>query len=145
MQTLCFDCLLSSVLQFGDHFPHAAAQCLELGRAPDSTLCDLYHRPFIAVLLCVGYDRRLGRRWQRLTMTDQVRPSHELVERPAQLPAQMAGDSRGCARQNQQRQHPRDCNHPHRSLGEKTVAARLLDRRPQLALVGIDGAPLRRR
>src|SRR5437762_3667345 len=64
---------------------------------------DLYHWSFIAVLLCARHDRRLRRWGQRLAMTDQIRPSNQLVERPTQLAAQMPGDARCRAGQNQDR------------------------------------------
>jgi hypothetical protein len=54
----------------------------------------------------------------------------------------MSGDARSGASQNQQRQDTSDRDYTHRARREEAVAACLLDRRTQLALVRIDSALL---
>src|SRR3954469_2197474 len=94
VQTLGFHRLPPPVLELGDHLAHAAAQSLEFGRALHPARRDFDRSaPVVAVSMRPRDERRLRWRRQRLAVPDQLRPAHQLFERPTQLPAQMAGDA----------------------------------------------------
>src|SRR5450759_74792 len=85
--------LTLTVLELRHHLTHAASERLEFGRAAHPARSDLNGRPpsGAAVLSrSARYDRALGRRRKRLTVSNDLRPSHQLVERAAQLPAEMS-------------------------------------------------------
>ena len=76
-------------------------------------------------------------------MGDQIGPSHQLVERPAQLPTQMPCHSRRRPREKQQGENAADRHQPYGARGKEAVSPRLLRRALQLPFVRIDRRPLR--
>src|SRR5712671_2947721 len=88
VEALRLDRLTSAVLELRHHFAHASSQRLELRRAPYSAGRDLDGRAALAIFAGTARDDgTLGRRRQGLTMTNELGPADQLVQRPAQLSA----------------------------------------------------------
>src|SRR5438876_578544 len=86
LESLRLNCLAAPLFDFRRHRAHALPQLLELGRSADAARH--YRR-----VRSVAHDHRRSGWRQWLAMTEQIGPPDELVERPAQLPAEVTGHS----------------------------------------------------